>query len=95
MASCLGEVILQQGDAVTARSRLQESVLLSREIGNPDIDWEIFLLGRVEADGGDYARARAFYEESLTIGRAVGEQQRIAFYLEGLADVVAVQGDPA
>jgi predicted ATPase/DNA-binding CsgD family transcriptional regulator len=92
--SSLGEVILQQGDTVTARSRLQESVLLSREIGNPDIDWELFLLGRVQALEGDYARARAFYEESLTIGREVGEKQRIAFYLEGLAIVVAVQGDP-
>jgi ATP/maltotriose-dependent transcriptional regulator MalT len=93
--SSLGEVILQQGDTVTARSRLQESVLLCREMGNPDIDWELFMLGRVAALEGDYARARAFYEENLTIGRAVGEKQRIAFYLEGLADVVAVQGDSA
>jgi DNA-binding CsgD family transcriptional regulator len=48
----------------------------------------------MEALEGDYATARAFYEESLTIGREVGEKQRIAPYLEGLATVVAVQGDP-
>jgi len=92
--SSLGEVFLQLGDTVKARSLLEESMLLSREIRNPAIAWELFVLGRVEALEGDYATARAFYEESLTIGREVGEKQSIAFYLEGLADVVAAQRDP-
>ena len=42
----------------------------------------------------DYAAARTHYEESLAIGRVVDDRLNIPFYLEGLADVVAPQGDP-
>ena len=91
----LGQVFLQQGNAVKARSLLEESVLISREIGNRNIAWLLICLGRVAADQGDYAAAHAFYEESLAIVREAGDNLGICFYLEGLADVVAVQGDPA
>jgi DNA-binding CsgD family transcriptional regulator/tetratricopeptide (TPR) repeat protein len=91
----LGEVFLKQGDAVKARSLLEESVALSREIGY----WYgtakvLSLKGRVEALEGDYAAARAFYEDCLVIGREVGDNLSIAFYLEGWAYLVAMQGDP-
>jgi len=91
----LGEVFLQQGDAVKARSLLEESLVFSREIeywhGTAKL---LSLLGRVEALERDYAAARTLYEESLAIGRVVGDRLNIPFYLEGLADVVASQGDP-
>jgi predicted ATPase/DNA-binding CsgD family transcriptional regulator len=91
----LGEVFLQQGDAVKARSLLEESLVFSREIeywhGTAKL---LSLLGRVEALERDYAAARTLYEESLAIGRVVGDRLNIPFYLEGLADVVATQGDP-
>jgi DNA-binding CsgD family transcriptional regulator len=91
----LGEVFLKQGDAVKARSLLEESLVLSREIGY----WYgtaklLSLLGRVAASERDYAAARTLYEESLAIGRVVGDRLNTPFYLEGLADVVAPQGDP-
>jgi predicted ATPase/serine/threonine protein kinase/DNA-binding CsgD family transcriptional regulator len=91
----LGEVVLKKGDAVKARSLLEESVALSGEIGY----WYgtaklLSLLGRVEALERDYAAARTLYEESLAIARVMGDRLNTPFYLEGLADVVATQGDP-
>ena len=91
--SLLGEVFLQQGDTVKARSLLEESVALTREIGKRDIDWSLFVLGRVAASEGDYAAAGTLYEESLAIGREMGDDLNIPSYLEGLADVVAIQGE--
>lgn len=92
----LGEVFLQQGDTVKARMLQEESVALSREIGyRQGTADSLFVLGRVAAYQSDYAAARAFYEESLAIGREVGDNLSIGFYLEGLADVVAMQGEPA
>ena len=69
---------------------------LSREIGyRHGTAGSLFVLGRVAAYQSDYTAARAFYEESLGIGREVGNNLSIGFYLEGLADVIAMQGDPA
>jgi predicted ATPase/class 3 adenylate cyclase/DNA-binding CsgD family transcriptional regulator len=91
----LGEVFLQQGDTVKACMLLEESLALSREIGFRHGTAEsLLLLGRVEALEGDYAAARAFYEDCLVIGREVGDNLSIAFYLEGWAYLVAMQGDP-
>lgn len=53
------------------------------------------LLGRVEAHDGNYAAARDLYEEALTLAMEEGDTLNIHSYLEGLADVVAVQGNPA
>jgi predicted ATPase/DNA-binding CsgD family transcriptional regulator len=91
----LGQVFLQQGDTVKARSLLEESVVLSRDIGNRNIAWELIVLGRVAASERDYAAARALYEDGLALAREVGDKVNIAFCLEGLAGVVAVQGEPA
>jgi predicted ATPase/class 3 adenylate cyclase len=91
----LGQVFLLQGDAVKARSLLEESIVLSREIGDRNIAWLLTVLGRVAAGEGDHAAARALYEESLTLAREIGYEALLAPYLEGLADMVATQGDPA
>jgi non-specific serine/threonine protein kinase len=42
---------------------------------------------------GDFATARAFFEESLELGRAGGDQQRIAFALNGLGWIAFEQAD--
>jgi predicted ATPase/class 3 adenylate cyclase/DNA-binding CsgD family transcriptional regulator len=89
------EVFLQQGDTIMARSLLEESMVLSREIGDRNVAWLLIVLGRVAASKGDYTAARALYEESLATGREVDDKLNIAFCLEGLADVVAIQGEPA
>src|SRR5205085_7497836 len=70
------------------------SEALSREIGyRHGIAEALCLLGRMAASLGDYAAARARCEESLVIGSEVGNNLNIAVYLEGLANVVAVQGE--
>ena len=92
--SLSGQLALQQGDATTARSLVEESVVLYREIGDREQTGEsLVLLGKVAAVQGDHATARALYEESLTFAGKVGKM--IASCLEGLADVVAAQGEPA
>jgi ATP/maltotriose-dependent transcriptional regulator MalT len=92
----LGEVVLQQGDAVEARSRLQQSLALSREIGKKEyMASSLRLLARVAAFEGDYPAARARYQESLAIGSQGSHNLNIPSSLEGLADVVAMQGEPA
>jgi ATP/maltotriose-dependent transcriptional regulator MalT len=57
--------------------------------------WSLELLAKVEALQGDYATARTYYEEVLPLARKVDDKGYIALYLEGLADVVAAQGEPA
>jgi predicted ATPase/class 3 adenylate cyclase/DNA-binding CsgD family transcriptional regulator len=93
--SHLGEVFLQQGNADKARQLLKESVMLSREMEYRRSTAEsLCILGRIEAHEGNYVAARSCFEEGLAIGREVGDTLGICFSLEGLAAVVAVQGDP-
>jgi DNA-binding CsgD family transcriptional regulator len=88
-------VFLLQGNALRARSLLEESLPLYREARDQlGIAESLSLLGRVETLAGDYAAARTAYEESLAIGREVGDNRSMSFSLEGLAAVIAVQGDP-
>ncbi len=91
----LGEVFLHQGDAVKARSLLEESMMLSKELGERDITWLLIVLGKVTENLGDYPAARVYYEESLAIGGVDVDNLNTPFSLEGLAGVVAIQGDPA
>jgi predicted ATPase/class 3 adenylate cyclase/DNA-binding CsgD family transcriptional regulator len=88
-----GRLALNRGDAPTARSLAEQGLAISREIGlgEPEL---LSFLGEVEARQGNYATAHALYEESLTIARRAGRQVDIASYLEGLAGVVAAQGEP-
>ena len=88
--SLLGEASLQQGDIPTARSLAEQSLGLSKEIGDLGSTAEaLALLGKVNFVQGDYTSARALYEESMTFPGRVN-----AGSLEELADVVAAQGEP-
>ena len=86
-----------QGDTTTAHLLLEQSCTLNREMGNePQIAWTLSLLGRVLAAEGDLAAARAFYEESLILEMRVNAGLSfldVPYILEGLADVVAAQGE--
>src|SRR5205807_4962066 len=44
---------------------------------------------------GDDARSQSLYEEGIAVARKTGNRQTVAFGLEGLARVVAVQGELA
>jgi ATP/maltotriose-dependent transcriptional regulator MalT len=89
-----GLVALHQGDAAQAHLLLQESVVLFKEIGDRrHIAQSLSGLAKVEAVQCNYAAARTLYEEILALRMEI-DDKNIAFALEGLAGVVAAQGDP-
>jgi ATP/maltotriose-dependent transcriptional regulator MalT len=96
--SVLAEITFYQGDTTTAHLLLEKTCAFSREVGNEkQLAWTLSLLAKVIAAQGDLAAARAFYEESLN--RAKGVNSHLSFLnlapaLEGLAAVVAAQGEP-
>ncbi len=96
--AALGEITFYQGDTTTARLLLEQSCTRYRELGNEtQIAYTLSLLGKVLAAEGDLAAARALYEESLVLEIRVNVGQSfldIAPALEGLAAVVAAQGEP-
>jgi predicted ATPase/class 3 adenylate cyclase len=93
----LGIITFLQGDTTTARLLLEQSCTRYREMGHESqIAWTLPLLGKVLAAEGDLAAARAVCEESLILQMRVNVGQSfldIAPALEGLAAVVAAQGE--
>jgi predicted ATPase/DNA-binding CsgD family transcriptional regulator len=92
-SSLAGQLALQQGDAAQARSLLEVSVALFKKMGDRrHTARSITSLARVEAVQSNHAAARALYEESLALCREV-DFLGIASALEGLAGIVAAQGE--
>ena len=90
-----GQLALSQGDAAMARSLAEESVVLHKQMGGRwGVAMSLSLLGRVAAVQGEHAAARALSQESLAFAGKV-DKVLIASCLEGLAGVVAAQGEPA
>jgi tetratricopeptide (TPR) repeat protein len=90
----LGQIALHQGKIALAHSLLREI----RELWNEAEDTTILnnlaaYKAQVEACEGDYAAARAHFEESIEHLKNVYGKWDIAFSLEGLARVVAAQGE--
>src|SRR5205085_1134060 len=87
----------QQGEYARALALCEECLVLYREIGNREgTALSLSLLARVEASQGNHAAARALYEESLTMAsKGMDDKGAIASCLEGLAGVVAAQGELA
>jgi predicted ATPase/DNA-binding CsgD family transcriptional regulator len=91
----LGMVTLLQGDVARARSLLEESLVLFKEVGEWGRIAEVFASqGLLSLSQGDYPAARALLEESLEICRGLDYKWDTAGFLEGLAAVVAAQGEP-
>ena len=53
------------------------------------------VLGKVESARGDHTLARTLYEDSLAMAQEIGDKELTASGLEGLASVVAMQGELA
>ncbi|HEX4713583.1 MAG TPA: LuxR family transcriptional regulator, partial [Ktedonobacteraceae bacterium] len=86
-------ITLAQGETTNARLLIEKSHALWQEVDQKDmIAWTLSLLGKVLAALGDQRASRAAYEESLLLGLAI---VNIAPTLEGLAGVVAGQGETA
>ena len=85
-----------QGDYAEARALFEESLILWRQLGNPEgIAGSLGNLGGSAARHGDYGAARLLYEESLTVFRGLGDQERIAALLNNLSSLAFWQGDYA
>jgi predicted ATPase/DNA-binding CsgD family transcriptional regulator len=99
MANILAEIRLLQGDVTSARQLFEKSLVYFQERANEkQAGWVLSFLGKVSAMQGDYQAAQAYYESSLLRN---GEVERnlvpldIPPALEGLAAVVAAQGNTA
>jgi hypothetical protein len=86
----LGCAAYEQNDYAEARSRLEESLTLFRELGDT---WGLAgahgALGRVAYEQGDDAQARSLQEEGLILVRELGNKQGIAESLESFAHPAA------
>jgi predicted ATPase/DNA-binding SARP family transcriptional activator/Tfp pilus assembly protein PilF len=84
----------QQGDLTGARSRLEASSAIFREVGEPhELAMALFVLSVVAVNQGDERAALACMEESLEIFKAVGNQQYYALTLMHMGDVALRRGD--
>ncbi len=84
-----------QGDLAAARSLLEQSVAIWRELGNKrGIAISLNPLGHVAREEGDYVAAAASHRESLTVRRELGDKKGVAECLEGLAAGCGAQKQP-
>ncbi len=91
-----GRLALDQGDYAQATALSEESLALSRELGDKrSIAASLRNLGVVARLQGDYGQARALHEESLALFRELGHKVGIAEDLERLAAVARSQGQAA
>ncbi|HEU5102593.1 MAG TPA: tetratricopeptide repeat protein, partial [Roseiflexaceae bacterium] len=89
----LGWIAWCQGDATTARSRLEQSLALWRDMGCTNgLVHVLFYLSYVILGQGDPAAARILSEECLTLAREMGDRWQAAFALIGLGAVDQAQG---
>ncbi len=81
---------------VRARTLLEEGLALARVGGwGQGIAWGVFGLGWIAFFEQDYEMARSRFAEGLAICRESGNKMLTAFHLEGLASILAAQGQPA
>lgn len=89
-----GSLALMQGDLAEAGQRFQESIAVSRELGDERLlavalpGWGVLALHR-----GDANTAQAVFEEALALGRRFNLWWIIADSLLNLGNAAAVQGD--
>jgi predicted ATPase/DNA-binding CsgD family transcriptional regulator len=91
----LGLVAFLQGDVAVAHSLIEESLVLFQEVGDRGSMAQVFFSqGFISLGQSDYAEARTLMEQSLKIARELDRKWDMVSYLEGLAAVVAAQGEP-
>jgi DNA-binding CsgD family transcriptional regulator len=87
-------IALSEGETARAFDLAQESLAIYREMDyRRYIAVMLYVLGRVEAQRGDLRAARGHYVESLTLVQEMGSKWIIPFDLEGLAGMLATQGE--
>jgi predicted ATPase/DNA-binding SARP family transcriptional activator len=89
-----GELAWLQSDLELARSLLEESIAIGRELGDKRIIARaMLLLGHVAGRQGEAGAARAFYEEGLTIGRELEDKWIYATALRYMAGPTLAEGN--
>jgi predicted ATPase/DNA-binding SARP family transcriptional activator len=83
-----------QGDNAVARSRLEESVAILRELDDKhDLATALHFLGHATLDLGDHTWARTYFEESLELYREVADARLSQTLIGDLGLVAYHQGD--
>jgi predicted ATPase/DNA-binding SARP family transcriptional activator/Tfp pilus assembly protein PilF len=91
-----GVLATVQGDQGKARLLYEESLALSRELGDTQgIAASLNNLGVMAHQLGDAAAGRALHEQSLALRRELGDKQGVAASLNNLGLIAQEQGDYA
>jgi predicted ATPase/DNA-binding NarL/FixJ family response regulator/Tfp pilus assembly protein PilF len=89
-----GLMAIIQSDYKLARTQLEESVAIGRQIADlRGLTVSLRELGLIALNQGDLAAAHRHCAESVALGREVGSQWDLALALHNLAHVVNAQGD--
>jgi DNA-binding CsgD family transcriptional regulator len=84
-----------EGDHDSAASQLEESLALSRELGDHwNTAFSLYILGMIELQRGDLERGEALIEECVPIDRGLEYRFLLAHVLLGLGLVAALRGRP-
>jgi predicted ATPase/DNA-binding SARP family transcriptional activator/DNA-binding CsgD family transcriptional regulator len=90
----LGLVMSAWGDPERAIQLYEESLVLSRKVGDErGIADNLLLLGMEMRSRGDLGKARELLEEGMGVGRGVGDPELLAAFLTQLCDTFVLQGD--
>jgi predicted ATPase/DNA-binding CsgD family transcriptional regulator len=82
------------GDQVVARSRMQESVEIYRELGDgPRTAAVLWDLGRLSNEAGDWETARSSLEESVELERRAGNERGVALARSSLGFTALLRGE--
>jgi DNA-binding CsgD family transcriptional regulator len=95
--SYLGLVPLGRGDHTQAARYFEESLEISREIGDRLVASQtLYNLALEESrSGGDHERAAQLYVEGTRLAAEMGDKANAAHCLEGLAGLIAERGESA
>lgn len=89
-----GNMVYNQGDYDAAQMLHEESLAISREMGDErGIAGSLNNLGLIARSRGDYARARALFEEARETNKRMGNRNWEAINLNNLGTVLHQQGD--
>ena len=90
----IGTMAYGDGDYARAGALLEESLAISRELGdNQGIYYMLNKLGDVACFQGDFARAEALEEESLALAKELGDRWVMTSTLQSLGWVVYARED--
>jgi len=90
----LGEITWARGNASDAHTLIEESLALSREVGDKvGIADALCSLADMSIHFGEYTRARSLLEEGLALFKELGDKRGIAYTLLPLALAFFLQGD--